>query len=82
MNKSEWLAIYAISVRGVVICLFLNKVVRTKGPGNRTIQVVIVCIVGPMVLIPGMQKILNAETFAALVEAIIGFAVPRPGKQE
>lgn len=83
MSENFWLAIAAIALAAlIVVFLFLNKVVREKGPGNRTIQIVLMCVAGPIILILGTQKILTAETVAALVGALIGFAIPRPGKQE
>ncbi|PYS40623.1 MAG: hypothetical protein DMF71_12905 [Acidobacteria bacterium] len=81
MHKA-WIEIAALIL--AVLCamgVLLNKQAREKGIGPRTLQGLIVSIVGPVILILGLEKVLTAETIAALVGAMIGYVMPKPGKE-
>jgi hypothetical protein len=80
MSEHFWLE--ALSVffgSSLAIAVLRNRKTQEAGIGPRTIQALVVCLIAPVLLILGIEKVLTSETIAAMVGALIGYGIPKAG---
>lgn len=77
MNVTEhgWIEIAALLVGGVFGCLVL-RIGLKNGLGAQIRMALALCLICPIILILGLEKIFSAETIAATIGALIGLGVP------
>jgi hypothetical protein len=85
VTEKFWIEILALAITlilgGVcVVGILGQEKVAERGLGAGMIQLLGVVILGPIVLILGIEKVLNSEAIAAIVGALVGFAIPKPSK--
>ena len=72
-----------IEITALVIGGFSAAIVlftrRARGIGPQIRLTLVVCLIVPMIVILGLEKILNGETIAAIVGALIGAGIPASG---
>jgi hypothetical protein len=74
----KWLEITAWIV-GLVCAhtVFENPKTRQAGIGPKAIQALSLCLVVPLILTLGLEKILSGETIAAIIGGVVGFGLPK-----
>ncbi len=78
MSEKFWFECLAFVIGGAVAIFVLrNKITQEKGIGARTIQALVVCLIGPIILALGLEKVLEGQTIAALVGALVGYGIPK-----
>lgn len=78
MTEKFWFECIVSVVGGAVaIAVLRNRKVQEAGPGPRTLQALVVCLISPVILALGLEKILSGETIAAMVGALIGYGIPK-----
>ena len=71
----------AIMVIGV-IGIFIERARTKRGIGVRVIQFATVLLVLPIVLVLAVERILESQTVATLIGAIVGYILSGIGKDE
>ena len=73
-----WIEVGAWVIGAVCALLVLrNKKAQEIGIGPKTIQALTISLGIPLLLTLALQKILNAETIAALVGALLGIGIQK-----
>ena len=67
---------------GGTIGIFIERIIQKRGIGIRVIQFLAVVLLAPMILILAIEGILNTQTTATLIGAIIGYILSGIGKDE
>ena len=78
MSEHGWIEITALAVGGLSAILVLWTG-RERGIGPQIRLTLAVCLVAPIIIILGLEKILSSETIAAVIGAFIGAGVPASG---
>jgi hypothetical protein len=71
ITEHGWIEIVALVVGGTIAALVLRGG-QKKGIGPQIRLTLAVCLIVPMVVILGLEKILTRETIAAIVGALVG----------
>lgn len=83
MTLSNWIElIAAVTIPLALVAIILERVISKKGIGVRTIQFLGVATFVPMLLILGIERILDANVISALVGAFVGYLFSRIGDFE
>jgi hypothetical protein len=64
-----------------VVGILGQKEVGEKGLAAGMLNLLAVSIIGPLILILGLEKILNSEAIAAIVGGLVGFTGARLGNK-
>lgn len=71
VSEHGWIEIVSL-VLGGACALRVLQMAKAKGIGPQTLMALALCLLAPIVLILGMEKILSSETIAAIVGAMVG----------
>jgi hypothetical protein len=83
MSEHFWLECAALVVGGAAsIFVLRNRKTQEVGIGPRTMQGLVVCLLGPVILALAVEKILSAETVAALIGALVGYGIPKASSSD
>ena len=72
------LLIMVVGVAGI----FIERIWRNRGIGVRVIQFLTVILVVPTILILSLEDVLNTQTTATLLGAVMGYILSGIGKDE
>ena len=80
-DANHWIELAAIIIGAMISGLVLrNKVTVEKGIGPQTRQALALSMLSPIVLVLGVEKVLNAEAIAAIVGGLVGLGAQQ-GKE-
>ena len=78
-----WIEVVALTIMvGGVIGIFIERARTKRGIGVRIIQFATVLLVLPAILILAVERILESQTVATLIGAIVGYILSGIGKDE
>jgi len=78
MTEHGWIELVALVVGGLCAVMVL-LVGRQKGIGPQIRMALALCLITPVLLILGLEKIFSPETLAVTIGALIGAGVPATG---
>jgi hypothetical protein len=75
MTEHAWIEIASLAVGGICAVMVL-LIGRSRGIGPQIRLTLAVCLIAPLLVILGLEKVLSSETVAAIVGAFVGAGVP------
>jgi hypothetical protein len=78
LTEPAYIEIAAILVGGGCAAMVL-RTGSVRGIGPQIRLTLAVCLIVPMIVILGLEKILNGETIAGIVGALVGAGIPASG---
>ena len=78
LTEHGYVEIAVIAVGGICGAMVL-RTGSVRGIGPQIRLTLAVCLIVPMIVILGLEKILNGETIAAIAGALVGAGIPASG---
>ena len=79
----NWIEIVSLCFMGIgILGLFAERIIHDRSLGIRSIQFMTVLFIFPTILILSVEEILNTQTVATLLGALIGYLLSGISKDE
>jgi hypothetical protein len=83
MTIKDWIELIAVGTGPLgLILLMAQRLLTKKSIGARTVQFATVVLLFPIILVLGMEKVLDSATIGTMLGGVAGFVLSRVGEYQ